>query len=50
MEACPASFAAETDAELWKHIEVHAATAHQEDPGKWSPEELRQMRKLIRTN
>ncbi|WP_234894205.1 hypothetical protein [Sinorhizobium fredii] len=23
MEACPASFTAETEAEVWKHIELH---------------------------
>jgi hypothetical protein len=49
MEACPALFMTETEKELWKHIEVHGATAHQEDPGTWSPEERRQMRGLIRT-
>lgn len=30
MDACPGSFTAET--ELWKHIELHAAIAHQENP------------------
>jgi hypothetical protein len=49
MEACPASFTAETEKELWKHIEVHGATAHQEDPSKWSSEERQQMKKLIRS-
>lgn len=48
MEACRGSFTAETEAELWKHIELHAATAHQEDPSKWSAEEREQMEKLIR--
>ncbi len=47
MEACPGSFTAETETELWKHIELHAATAHQENPEKWSPEERQQMKKLI---
>ena len=47
MESCPGSFTAETEAELWKHIELHAATAHQENPAKWSPEERLQMEKLI---
>jgi predicted small metal-binding protein len=49
MEACLASFTTETEEELWKHIEVHAATAHQEDPGKWSAQERQQMRNLIRS-
>jgi hypothetical protein len=50
MEACPASFATKTEEELWQHIEVHAAKAHREDPGKWSPEDRRQMKELIRSN
>jgi predicted small metal-binding protein len=49
METCPASFTAKAEEELWKHIEVHAATAHQEDPRQWSPEERQQMKKLIRS-
>jgi uncharacterized protein DUF1059 len=47
MEACPGSFTAETETELWKHIELHAAAAHQENPEQWSPEERRKMKKLI---
>jgi len=47
MEACPASFTAETEAELWKHIELHAATAHKENPKQWSGQERQQMKKLI---
>jgi hypothetical protein len=48
MEACPASFTAETEAELWKHIEMHATTAHQENPAQWSSEDREQMEKLVR--
>ncbi|WP_348774920.1 DUF1059 domain-containing protein [Sinorhizobium fredii] len=48
MEACPASFAAETEAELWKHIELHGATAHQKNPEKWSSEDRQQIENLIR--
>jgi hypothetical protein len=48
MEACPASFTAETEAELWKHIELHAAAAHQENPKQWSEQDKQQMQKLIR--
>jgi predicted small metal-binding protein len=48
MEACLGSFTAETEAELWKHIELHAATAHQENPAQWSPEEREQIKTLIR--
>jgi len=47
MEVCPGSFTAETEAELWKHIELHAATAHQESAEKWSSEERQTMKNLI---
>ncbi|RUU25158.1 DUF1059 domain-containing protein [Mesorhizobium sp. M6A.T.Ca.TU.002.02.2.1] len=47
MEACPASFTAETETELWKHIEVHAAVAHHENPEQWSAEDRQQMKKVI---
>jgi hypothetical protein len=48
MEACKASFVAQTEQELWKHIEVHGAMAHQEDPEKWSSEDRQQVKNLIR--
>jgi hypothetical protein len=48
MQSCPASFTAATKAELWKHIELHGATAHEEKPEQWSPEERQQIEKLIR--
>jgi hypothetical protein len=48
MESCSGSFTAETESELWQHIELHAATAHQETPSKWTAEERQQMKKLIR--
>lgn len=50
MEKCPGSFTTETQEELWKHLELHAAAAHQEDPEAWSPEERQQIRELIRTS
>ncbi|WP_084646767.1 DUF1059 domain-containing protein [Mesorhizobium sp. WSM2561] len=31
-EACPAMFTAETEAEVMKHVELHGAIAHGEDP------------------
>jgi hypothetical protein len=46
--ACPASFAAETEAELWKHIELHGAAAHQENPAQWSQDDRQQIKNLIR--
>ncbi len=35
METCPGRFYAETEDELWKHIELHAVVAHNEDPDAW---------------
>ncbi len=35
MEACPASVVAETEAEVWKLIELHAQVAHKENPADW---------------
>lgn len=48
MENCPASFTTETEEELWRHIELHGAAAHHEDPAAWSDEERQQIRDLIR--
>lgn len=48
MEACPASFTAETEAELWKHIELHGAIAHGDKPEQWTAEEREQIKKIIR--
>lgn len=50
MENCPGSFTAETQEELWKHIELHGSFAHNEDPGTWSDSERQQVRELIRTS
>jgi hypothetical protein len=50
MEACPASFATQSEQELWKHIEVHGSVAHQEDPAKWSAADRQQIKELIRSN
>jgi len=36
MEACPASFVAETKEELWKLMELHASIAHGETPSDWT--------------
>jgi predicted small metal-binding protein len=48
MEACPGQFSAESEDELWKHMELHAVMAHQEDPTSWSAEDRAQLRTLIR--
>jgi hypothetical protein len=49
MEACPARFEAASDDELMKHIELHAAVAHQEDPGSWPSEERSKLKSLMKT-
>jgi hypothetical protein len=45
--ACPATFTAETEAEVMKHVELHGAIAHGEDPKRWSSEDRKQVMKLI---
>jgi hypothetical protein len=49
MEACPGRFYVETEDELWKHIELHASVAHNEDPTMWSSEDRAQVKALIKT-
>ncbi len=48
METCPASFVAETEQELWHHIELHGADAHKESPAAWTFEERKLIRDVIR--
>ena len=50
MEACSGSFMAQTEPELWKHIELHAREAHQEDPAQWSADDRKMLEGLIRTS
>jgi hypothetical protein len=50
MEACPGYVAAETEAEVWKLMELHAAHAHDEDPGAWSEEDRAYLMTLIKTS
>ena len=47
MEACPASFTAESEPEVMKHVELHAEVAHGEDPRQWSESDRDQVRKLM---
>lgn len=47
MEACPASFAAESASEVMKHVELHAEVAHGEDPKQWSQADREQLQNLI---
>ncbi len=49
MEICSGRFYAETEDELWKHIELHASVAHKEDPAAWTAEEKGQLKTLIKT-
>lgn len=49
MEACPGQFAAQTEGELWKLIELHAALAHEENPAAWTAEDRAQLKTLIRS-
>jgi hypothetical protein len=48
METCPARFEASTEEEVLKHVELHAAIAHNEDPASWPPEERTKLRSLIK--
>ena len=48
MEGCPGFFVAESEQEVFKHVELHAREAHGEDPAKWSEEELQTVKNLIR--
>ncbi len=49
MEACPASFVAETKEELWKLMELHASIAHGEDPSDWTDEVRKYVGTLFKT-
>jgi hypothetical protein len=48
MESCPGAFTAESEAELWKHTELHAREAHQENPAQWSAGDRQTMKGVIR--
>jgi hypothetical protein len=49
MEACPASFVAETKEELWKLMELHASIAHGEGPSDWTDDVREYVGTLIKT-
>ena len=49
MEGCPGRVQAQSEAELWKLIEVHAQLAHGEDVNQWSQEDRDQVQALIHT-
>jgi predicted small metal-binding protein len=48
MEACPASFTAQSPEEVMKHVELHATQAHGEDPSKWSKDDRAMVDQMIR--
>ncbi len=47
METCPGQFHAQTEAELWKLIELHAKLAHDENADAWSPGDRAQIKALM---
>ena len=49
MEACPGRVTAETEKEVMKLMELHAAVAHGEDPGEWSAEDRTYLKTLIKS-
>jgi predicted small metal-binding protein len=49
MEDCPGYVVAASKEEVWKLVELHAATAHGEDPSKWSEEDKTQLASLIKS-
>ena len=49
METCPGRFYAEKEEEVWRHMELHASLAHQEDPTVWTVEDWEYLKGLVRT-
>ena len=49
MEACPGKMVAETEAEVWAMIELHAQIAHGEDAATWDDETRAYLQTLIKT-
>ena len=48
MEKCPGRFYAETEDEVWRHMELHASVAHEEDPNTWTAEDRAFLKTLIK--
>jgi DNA-binding CsgD family transcriptional regulator len=46
---CSGKVQAKTESELWQLIKVHAIVAHEEVPAKWTYEERKQIKALIKT-
>jgi hypothetical protein len=49
METCPGRFYAESEKEVWQHIELHASVAHQENPASWTAEDRAYLKALIKS-
>ncbi len=47
MAPCPGRFTAETEDEIWEHIELHALVVHEEDPTEWSDDDRSTIQALI---
>ncbi|WP_348628247.1 MULTISPECIES: DUF1059 domain-containing protein [unclassified Mesorhizobium] len=47
MEACPGRFTAESAEEVMQHVELHAKSAHGEDPSQWSTEDRQQLQAMM---
>ena len=48
MEACPGQVVAETEAEVWALMELHAKFAHNEDASEWDDETRTYLKTLIK--
>jgi len=49
METCPGRFYAEKEDEVWRHMELHASLADQEDPTVWTAEDCKSLKGLVKT-
>lgn len=49
MESCPFHVEVETEAEIWKQMELHASIAHGENTDEWSSEDRKYIGGLITT-
>jgi len=48
METCPGKVIAETEAEVWKLVELHAKIAHDEDANAWDEDTRKYIKTLIK--
>jgi predicted small metal-binding protein len=49
MESCPGKVVAETEEEVMKLLELHAAIAHGEDPSQYSDDDRAYLKTLIKS-